>query len=143
MQGILIAVFKYPPLPNPVFTHSSFNGTLEKNIDDASISLLYVFVDGDTIATLVGVGFIFVCFIGWLYKAFKSYPCCPFCREIIDANAKRCPHCTSQLHTENPPALKKPRKQESGEIEFGSLERAMRLVKKDAERRSQNKGSSS
>jgi len=64
-------------------------------------------VDSDTIATLIGVGFICVCFFGFLYKCLKSYPCCPFCREIIDPNAKRCPNCTSQLGVETP--IKKPK----------------------------------
>jgi hypothetical protein len=63
-------------------------------------------VDSDTIATLIGVGFVCFLFFGVLYKCFKSYPCCPFCREIIDPNAKRCPNCTSQLGVEIP--IKKP-----------------------------------
>jgi len=44
---------------------------------------------------VVLLGFAFLGVILW--NVFRTYPVCPYCREIIDAEATKCPHCASNL----------------------------------------------
>jgi large conductance mechanosensitive channel len=60
------------------------------------------FLVGDLLGTLLD--FIIVAFVVWrMSKLFvRQKPSdpgrnCPFCRQMIDKEATRCPHCTSQL----------------------------------------------
>jgi hypothetical protein len=50
-----------------------------------------------TLIVILGCVILFGMLYGALSPHLKKYPCCPFCKEIIDPKAKRCPHCTSQL----------------------------------------------